>query len=123
MQDRQDETEIPSAAGPGPFWLISASLVVIAFGVASSTMWDASGQLFAGEVLPALPVAAFALYSACGPLAALLALIAGWVRFSRGYRASALKWMIALPVIWLIGLLGWLAALQAFCDGALVCAA
>lgn len=123
MENQQDKSARSPAAGPGPAWLISASLVVIAFGLASSVMWGPSWQMFAaGEGLP-LQVVAFALYSAGGPLAALLALIAGWVRFSAGNRSSALKWMIAVPVIWLIGLLGWLAALQAFCDGALVCAA
>jgi hypothetical protein len=123
MRNRPDNREEPSAVGPGPVWLISASFVIIAFGFAASVMWEPAWLMFTGGERITLPVAAFALYSAGGPLAALLALIAGWIRFRSGNRASALKWMIALPVIWLIGLLGWLAALQAFCGGALVCAA
>ena len=122
VQDESDEFDTGPAAGPGRAWLISASVVIIAFGFASSVMWETAGLMLAGGSLP-LAAVALAVYSACGPLAALLALAIGWLRFNGGKRGSALKWMIAIPVVWLIGLLGWLAALQAFCGGALVCAA
>ncbi|WP_417494506.1 hypothetical protein [Maricaulis sp.] len=122
VQDETDEAGTSPASGPGRAWLISASLVIIAFGVASSVMWEPAWRMLGGGGLP-VPAAVFAVYSPCGPLAALLALVIGWLRFNGGQRGSALKWMIAIPVVWLIGLLGWLAALQAFCDGALVCAA
>ncbi|WP_417488881.1 hypothetical protein [Maricaulis sp.] len=123
MQEESGESGTGPAAGPGRAWLISASVVIIAFGFASAVMWESAWLVFAGgDELP-LPAAVFAAYSSCGPLAALLALVIGWLRFNGGQRGSALKWMIAIPVVWLIGLLGWLAALQAFCGGALVCAA
>jgi hypothetical protein len=40
-----------------------------------------------------------------------------------GRRFSALKWMVAIPIVWLVGLLGWFAAISAFCGGQFDCRA
>lgn len=109
---------------PSMIWLVLTSLVVIAFGVVTSGLW------YPALVILASPgtegegaVLAFAVYSSAGPVAALLGLVVGWVRVVMGRRYSGLKWMIALPLIWLIGLFGWLAIVNTVCDGRFDCGA
>jgi hypothetical protein len=105
-------------------WPSLATLVVIAFGFVTTGLWFPGLMILAspgteGEVA----AKAFALYSMAGPVAAALAVLTGWVRVAMGKRFSGLKWMIAIPIIWLVSLFGWLAIANAFCDGQFSCGA
>lgn len=109
---------------PALVWLIVATIAVGWFGVATLgllapaiMMFDAPGPARDAATL------AFALYSAMGPLAAIAGIVTGWVRAASGRRYSGLKWMIVIPVVWLVGLLGWLAVVNAFCAGQFDCQA
>ena len=105
-------------------WLILASLAVLAFGLVTAGLWIPAVMMFdAPGSERNLAVVAFAVYSAAGPVAALFALLAGWYQIARGNRASGIKWMIATPLLWLIGLLGWFLAIGALCNGQLDCSA
>lgn len=103
-------------------WLIATTLVVIAFGVVTAGLWYAGLVLMASPGTQGVLLArAFAVYSMAGPVAAALGVLAGWVRVLMGRRASGLKWMIVIPIVWLIGLLGWLAVVNALCGGQFDC--
>ena len=105
-------------------WLILASLVVALLGFVSMGLWMPAVMMFdAPGSMENAGLVAFALYSSAGPVAALLALVVGWVRVAMGRRASGLKWMLVLPVLWLVGLVGWIVAAASLCGGALDCAA
>jgi hypothetical protein len=118
------DTRAPVPRRPALVWLILASLAVAGLGVVSAGLWIPSLMLFdAPGSAQNVPLVAFALYSASGPVAAALGLLAGWVRVAMGQRFSGLKWMIVIPVVWLVGLLGWFAVLTAFCDGQFDCRA
>lgn len=104
------------------FWLPLTSFVVAAFGVATSFLWMPAVMMFdAPGSIDEPGVVGFALYSSAGPLAALLGLIVGWVRVFMGHRASGLKWMIVLPLVWLIGLFAWIAVLMTVCGDSFTC--
>lgn len=106
------------------FWLPLTSLVVAAFGVATTSFWIPGAMMFGSPGAIDEPgVVGFAIYSSAGPLAAVLGLVVGWVRVFGGNRAAGLKWMIILPLIWLVGLLAWLAVLFTVCNDSFSCAA
>lgn len=88
-------------------WLVVASIAVLALGIASTGLWIPAAMMFDGPGAAQNPaVIGFALYSSAGPLAALIGLVAGWFRVFQGARGSGLKWMIVVPAVWLVGLLG-----------------
>lgn len=100
----------------GWFWVGLASLTTLAFAGLTSGLWAPAVMMFDAPGVADLPqVWFFAIYSACGPLAAIAGLVAGWWRILRGERSRGVKWMILLPLIWLIGLLGLIGALSTFC--------
>lgn len=100
----------------GWFWVIVASLAALAFGVLASGLWVPAVMMFDAPGTADIPqVWFFAIYSACGPLASLAGLVAGWWRISRGERSRGVKWMILMPLIWLVGLLGLTGILTTFC--------
>ena len=105
-------------------WPSLATPVVLLFGFVTVGLWMPAVMMFdAPGSMENKAVVAFALYSSAGPVAALLGLVVGWVRVGLGQRASGLKWMIVIPIVWLVGLLGWLAVLSAFCEGQFSCGA
>ena len=105
-------------------WLVATTLLVVAFGAVTSGLWYAGLVLMASPGTQGmLPAQAFALYSMAGPVAAALGVLVSWSRVIMGKRASGLKWMIVIPIVWLIGLLGWLAIVNAFCGGQFDCRA
>ena len=91
----------------GWLWVILASVVVAVFGFISVGLWMPAAMMFdaPGSEENAL-VWFFALYSAAGPVASGLGLLVGWVRVLMGQRGSGVKWMIAIPLIWMISLIG-----------------
>lgn len=108
-------TAPPDARRPALAWLIVATVAVGWFGIATLGLAVPAIMLFdaPGSTGSAATVA-FAVYSAAGPLAAIAGIAMGWTRAAAGRRYSGLKWMIVIPVVWLVGLLGWLAAIDAF---------
>ncbi len=105
-------------------WPSLATLVVIGFGAVTAGLWYPGLLILASPGAQGnLPATAFAFYSMAGPVAAALAVLTGWVRIVMGKRFSGLKWMIAIPIIWLVGLFGWLAVANAFCEGQFSCGA
>ena len=106
----------------GWLWVILASVVVAVFGFISVGLWMPAAMMFdaPGSEENAL-VWFFALYSAAGPVAAGLGLLVGWVRVLMGQRGSGVKWMIAIPLIWMISLIGFVVAASAFCSADRVC--
>jgi hypothetical protein len=112
------------AAKPALIWLILASVAVAGFGVVTAGLWIPAIMMFDAPGSTEQPaLVAFAVYSASGPVASAIALLAGWWRAAMGRRFSALKWMVAIPIVWLVGLLGWFAAISAFCGGQFDCRA
>jgi hypothetical protein len=111
-----------SAKSLSMLWLVLTSLVVIVFGVVSAGMWIPAVMMFdAPGSTDNLPAIAFAIYSSSGPLAALIGLVVGWVRVFGGHRGSGLKWMLVVPFLWALGLVGWFTILAAVCDGSFDC--
>ncbi|WP_203292139.1 hypothetical protein [Maricaulis parjimensis] len=105
-------------------WPSLATPVVLLFGVVTTGLWMPAVMMFdAPGSIENKALIAFALYSSAGPVASILGLIVGWVRVAMGKRASGLKWMIIIPIIWLVGLLGWLAIVSAFCESRFSCGA
>lgn len=124
---RLDDAEIAMSEQPKRpmfFWLPLTGVVVAAFGVATSFLWMPAAMMFGSPGAFDEPgVVGFALYSSAGPLAALLGLVVGWMRVFMGHRASGLKWMIVLPLVWLIGLFAWIAVLMTVCGDSFTCTA
>ena len=105
-------------------WPSLATLVVIGFGFVTVGLWYPGLLILAAPGTEGnLPATAFAIYSMAGPVAAGFGILTGWVRIAMGKRFSGLKWMIAIPIIWLVSLFGWLAVANAFCEGQFSCGA
>lgn len=120
MTSPVDQAALPRR--PALVWLLLASAVVAGFSLVTTGLWIPAVMMFdAPGSTQSPPTVAFALYSAAGPLAGLAGIATGWIRIAQGRRFSGLKWMIVLPIVWLVGLLGWFAVLAAFCGGQFDC--
>lgn len=102
------------------FWLVLASLLVGVLGLAGLVFWLPAGFILVDPNAVAA-ARAYAVYGAAGPVISLIALVIGWMRVRAGSRSAGLKWLIALPLIWMVGLLSWSYFLTTVCGGEWSC--
>lgn len=106
------------------FWLILASVAVAVFGFVSMGLWIPTVMMFdAPGAIENKGTIALAIILAGGPVVSVAALIVCWVRVGQMKRASGLKWMLALPALWLVTVFIGFTALSVLCDGEFSCGA
>lgn len=106
------------------FWLILASVAVAVFGFLSMALWIPTVMMFdAPGAIENKGTVALAIILVGGPVVSAAALIVCWVRVAQMKRASALKWMLALPALWLVAVFIGFTALSVLCDGQFACGA
>jgi len=99
------------------FWLILASVAVAAFGFVSMGLWVPTVMMFdAPGATENKATVALAIILAGGPVVSVAALIVCWVRVAQMKRSSGLKWMLALPALWLVAVFIGSTALAVLCE-------
>ena len=106
----------------GWLWVILATVIVAVFGLVSMGMWIPAVMMFDAPGSTDKPLVwFFAVYSSVGPVVAILGLVVGWIRVFLGQRGRGVKWMLLIPLVWLVSLIGIVLAASAICTGDRVC--